>query len=208
MRLRDIMRFTHRKHISLVTKESWDATYASGRWDYLRTVDEMERYSTIVAYCHVLGGGLTDHLSILDVGCGEGILLELLNPQSYVRYVGVDISDVAIQRARPKGNAKTVFASEDVESYVPNENFSTIVYNECLYYLRDPLALMKRHEAILKPNGVFIVSMYFTKKSQAIWKLIDKEYSIVDEARIDGHQCSWRIKALQIEKADNVESRS
>lgn len=76
--------------------EQWDEQYISGRWEYLSSVEQVPRYAIIGAWVELLAPGG----SILDVGCGEGILIEWL--RSCSRYEGVDISQVAIARARSK----------------------------------------------------------------------------------------------------------
>src|SRR5262245_51695956 len=57
-----------------VSKERWDEEYASGRWDVMRRSDELARYSVLAGYLR----RLHPRGRVLDVGCGEGILLEHL----------------------------------------------------------------------------------------------------------------------------------
>src|SRR3972149_11693837 len=75
-----------------VSNQFWEKRYKDGAWDRLRKSEELARYSLIVGYTHffVKGG------SILDVGCGEGILYEKLGKGYYSRYFGMDVSTVAI----------------------------------------------------------------------------------------------------------------
>src|SRR6266566_1558759 len=55
----------------LPTVDIWNAQYESGRWTYLGRLSELSRYSVLVGYMvHFKPGG-----AVLDVGCGEGILL-------------------------------------------------------------------------------------------------------------------------------------
>ena len=63
----------------------------------LKEIGELAHYSAIVGYCYYLNKSGT----ILDIGCGEGILQERLRSLNYSRYVGVDISAKAIRRASP-----------------------------------------------------------------------------------------------------------
>jgi len=81
-----------------MTREKWEAEYVRGQWNYIKQLDELARYSVIVGYCCYFRPGGT----ILDIGCGEGILQERLSPCQYSRYVGIDICAEAIRRALPK----------------------------------------------------------------------------------------------------------
>lgn len=176
-----------------ITREEWEAEYSNGQWDILRQIDELAHYSVIVGYCHYF----KNSGAILDIGCGEGILQERLNPCKHSRYVGVDISAEVIRRASHKQDERTFFVRADASKYSPNEQFDIIVFNECLYYFENPLSIMERYERFLKKGGVFIISMYVTARTKRIWKMLDTVYSAAHEVRVSnksGH--SWTIKVL------------
>lgn len=65
---------------------TWNAEYEAGRWTYLGQLPELARFSVLIGY-HFKPGG-----SILDIGCGEGVLYERMQAHGYSRYVGVDLS--------------------------------------------------------------------------------------------------------------------
>ena len=69
----------------------------------------------------------------MDIGCGEGILCERLSKSYYSRYVGIDVSTVAIDRANVNNSQKTKFLAEKIEDFNTNEKFDVIIFNECLY---------------------------------------------------------------------------
>jgi 2-polyprenyl-3-methyl-5-hydroxy-6-metoxy-1,4-benzoquinol methylase len=134
----------------------WDEQYAAGRWDFMAALPGVAHYAVITGYIHFL----KPHSAVLDVGCGEGILLNWLRPYGYARYVGVDVSSVAIARAESKQDSITSFRCGDAESFDPGETFDVIVFNEVLYYLHDPLSGARRFGTFLKPDGILIVSTY------------------------------------------------
>src|SRR6185437_5232765 len=76
-------RHTVRRNVRAVDDE-----YARGRWDYLGQLPEMARYAVISGYC-TYGDDVS---SVLDLGCGAGLLRRWLRPLGLVRYVGVDVS--------------------------------------------------------------------------------------------------------------------
>ena len=115
--------------------ERWNTEYASGRWAYVGQLPELSRLSVVVGYLrHFAPGG-----SVLDLGCGEGFLLRRLQPSDYARYVGVDFSGAAIDKATALRLPEATFVTADVDAYRPTETFDAIVFTEVLYYLPDPV---------------------------------------------------------------------
>lgn len=178
----------------LYTKQEWDAQYAAGRWDLLRRKEEFVHHNMIAGYIRRYGAGQ----SILDVGCGEGVLQEVLGSAAYEHYMGIDIAEEAIRRAGGKRDSRTDFACHDVRTFVPGHCYQTIVFNECLYYFEDPLGIARRYEKFLNDTGVFIVSMYAEKQNRHIWKMLDATYAVEDEVKITcGVGISWVIKVFR-----------
>ena len=147
-----------KKAIFCLSKTQWDAAYALGNWDYLRGIEEVARYGAIFAF--LLHTKTNDE--ILDVGCGEAVLLDYLGLCGYRRYVGVDISEVALKRNSPKADEKTQFVLADVESFDPVGAFSCIVFSECLQCFSDPVRVLERYRRCLRDGGVFIISVFIS----------------------------------------------
>lgn len=177
-------------------KELLEAEYSSGVWDYLRGLHELARFSVVVGYCH----HFKDNGTILEIGCGEGILQERLCPLKYSRFVGIDISAEAINRASRKQDQRTSYIREDARIYHPNEQFDVIVFNECLEYFEDPLSLVRRYERFLQRDGVYIVSMFVginTARTKKIWRMLESVYSVKAETRVSTQLgYTWIIKVL------------
>jgi 2-polyprenyl-3-methyl-5-hydroxy-6-metoxy-1,4-benzoquinol methylase len=176
-------------------REKMDSDYAHGKWDYLRGIDELGRFSVLVGYCHFLKPGGR----ILEIGCGEGILQERLDPARYSRFVGVDVSAEAIQRA--KSDEKTAFVCADAAVWEPGEMFDLIVFNECLEYFDDPLAAVRHYEPSLAPGGAFLVSMFLgieTARTLRIWKWLESVYAVEDTTRVTNKAgYTWVLKVLR-----------
>lgn len=176
-------------------REKMDSDYAHGKWDYLHGIEEMGRFSILVGYCHFLKPGAR----ILEIGCGEGILQERLDPARYSRFVGVDVSAEAIQRARP--DEKTAFICADAAVWEPGETFDLIVFNECLEYFDDPLAVVRHYEPSLAPGGAFLVSMFAgieTARTRRIWKWLESVYAVEDATSVTNKGgFTWVLKVLR-----------
>jgi 2-polyprenyl-3-methyl-5-hydroxy-6-metoxy-1,4-benzoquinol methylase len=172
-----------------------DVEYASGAWEYLRGPTEVARFAVIAGYIQVFRPGA----SVLEIGCGEGILQERLNPASYSRYLGVDISPEAIRKACVKQRHRVSFVAADANAYTPDEQFDAIVFNECLEYFAEPLTAVHRYEAALRPHGLFIISMFASLETAArtskIWRSLRTQYRFELETQVrDRSGYTWNIK--------------
>lgn len=174
----------------------WDNEYGSGQWSYMRGVGDLARYSLIVGYYDFYKAGG----SILDVGCGEGILQQKLAALGYRHYVGVDISANAILRAATRTNACTEFRHADIESFVPHQKFDLIIFNEVLSYCSDPVSIVRRLADSLAPAGIMIASNWMAgvgrRKSLQIWRLIDSIAEIIDSTTAFNREV-WAIKVFR-----------
>lgn len=176
------------------SRATWDEEYRGRHWEYLRGLDQMPRYDVIAGYVrHSRPGG-----SVLDVGCGEAILLRALTPASYANYVGIDLSEVAIDSARTHGNERSRFHCGDAASWNVEGRFDIIVFNEAVYYFYDPVAILKRYEAALGSGGLFIVSMYSRGgNTRRIWQKLCRAYACLHTTSLKcGSSHSWVIRVL------------
>ena len=181
------------------SREDFELQYSSGRYDYLRGLSELVHYSVLIGYCHYLKPAG----SILDVGCGEGILQERLEPGKYSRYIGIDISHEAIRRASDRQDAKTLFITADVLTYIPPEQFDIIVFNECLYHFDEPLNVLRKYESFLKDDGIFLVSICDHESTSPIWKMLEAVYAPEDAVQVlHRPDLSWTIKVLKPARHD------
>lgn len=178
------------------TAKVLDEEYASGLWDCLRSIREVPRHGVMAGYCHHLRPGG----AILEIGCGEGILQERLEAARYSRYLGIDVSAEAIQRTLTKAGERTGFVVADAETFVPDQRYDLVLFNECLEYFAEPLALVQRYERFLAAEGLFIVSMFAgidTARTSHIWRMLRSRYAEVAYTRLTiGSGYTWLIKVL------------
>ena len=98
------------------TADGWDEEYRAGRWSFLRDLPESGRYGIIGMWL-----SLTETLdSVLDIGCGEGLLYERLQPMGIKRYVGVDLAPAALNIATQcDGPLRTAKCVQRCRTYRP-----------------------------------------------------------------------------------------
>jgi 2-polyprenyl-3-methyl-5-hydroxy-6-metoxy-1,4-benzoquinol methylase len=154
----------------------------------MRDLDELPRYSIIAGYLQYLKPGG----SVLDVGCGEGLLQQRLGLSGYSKYVGIDISETAINEASSRQDEKTSFICADAVTYTPNELFDVIVFNEALYYFDEPLKMVGKYIQYLNENGIFITCLYLnSERAASIWKRLKAVYNSLDEVKAANRSKSW-----------------
>lgn len=179
-----------------VPQEIWESQYGAGRWAYLNGVQQMTRYSVIAGSLQALKRGGC----FLDVGCGEGILLERLGSNDYARFVGIDLSRAAVKRAQEKRIPRSVFVQADAREFVPKDAFDAIIFNEVLYYFDDPIAVAQRYRPWLRREGLFFTSLFAgSDRARAIGRLLKRTYTCIDEVEINGSGRSWIIDLFQPE---------
>lgn len=105
-------------------------------------------------------GGYCDG-SVLDVGCGTGLLVEIcrVEPQ---QYMGIDVSDRMLSVARQKhSDYRFEHASMEAMSGLVGEGaWQNAVYLFGTFsYATDQMAAMRQIESVLRPGGHFFVML-------------------------------------------------
>ncbi|KAB8155322.1 methyltransferase domain-containing protein [Kordia sp. TARA_039_SRF] len=152
-------------------KQRWNKQYRKGRWDNLRNPIEAERYYTIMRFIEQYG---KSQPSILDLGAGEGVLNEYLDDEIFSYFMGVDFSEVSIQKAKARGFSKAEFITADIHNFTPPQKFDVIIFNEAFYYVHESEKqnVLDRMLAHLNDNGILIVSIY--REGIGCWEYFDK----------------------------------
>ena len=173
-----------------ISRYRWDYQYAKGMWDGLRD-KEMDR----IIVAEEMLTRFSKIGNVLEIGCGEGIFYNHINENIYSFYEGIDISSVAIEKTKP--NSKSIFEAADMETYIPRKlKYSVIVFNEVLFYSKNPFQLVDRYMKYLDESGILLIGMYDTPKSVIIWKDILKQFTILEAKNIHQDGKSWTYKVL------------
>jgi 2-polyprenyl-3-methyl-5-hydroxy-6-metoxy-1,4-benzoquinol methylase len=185
--------FSYRK--PELSADDWQDEYKSSAWEYLRSVRELARFSVILGYCRFY----RPTGRILELGCGEGLIAEGLDGPTCPAYLGVDISDAAIEAARRRGCAHASFEVADVELYLPPERsqFDIVIFNEMLFYLAAPAETVHRYAGSLAAEGIVIVSMVEGVRSHQVWSMLRTHFNILDQVRVQHRRLAWRIGVLR-----------
>jgi SAM-dependent methyltransferase len=173
-------------------RRRWNRQYAAGEWTWLARPGELARYGVLSMYALELKPGG----KVLDVGCGEGLLRDRLHPRAFSEYVGIDFEE-PIRRAAPRIDDRTRFLVADMNFFIADAAFDTIVFNESLYLFRDVGGALLRYESFLAPGGILLVSMHGGPKTDEIWRLLADRYRVLDTVSITNRDGStWTCQAL------------
>jgi cyclopropane fatty-acyl-phospholipid synthase-like methyltransferase len=162
-----------------IKRALWNSEFGEGRWDYIEHTTGDIIYSYLARY--------TRNGSILDLGCGSGNTGCELAAEYYREYTGVDISDVAIKKARQRSqaagrSAKNEYFQCDIMTFVPRQLYDVILFRESIAYIpraKVP-ALLARYAKYLNPEGVFIVRWSNPRQGEEIMEHAEGAYRLVE----------------------------
>lgn len=93
---------------------------------------------------------------VLDVGCNDGVFMELLRDKRQCDVYGVDVSEVALEEAK-KRNLNVQLADGETLPF-DDKSFDVVILMEVLSHLHDPDKVLKEIRRVLKKNGVLLGS--------------------------------------------------
>jgi SAM-dependent methyltransferase len=169
---------------SRIKQKLWNKEFAEGRWDFIENTANDIVYRFVEKYSR--------NGSILDLGCGSGNTGCELNENSYQEYTGLDISDVAVEKAKCRSESyqrgkKNRYAQSDISAYIPVTRFDVILFRESIYYIpRGRIkATLERYSRYLKEGGVLIVRCHDPSVAKDLLRLIDRGFGIVEQHSSD-----------------------
>jgi 2-polyprenyl-6-hydroxyphenyl methylase/3-demethylubiquinone-9 3-methyltransferase len=124
------------------------------RLGYIRDA-ACRKFERNVRSLNCLGG-----LRVLDIGCGAGLLCEPLSRLG-AQVIGIDPSASNIAAAKlhaDKGHLSIDYRCSTAEEIDPRERFDVVLAMEVVEHVTDVGAFLKRCAAMLKPNGLMVVS--------------------------------------------------
>ncbi|MCP3474249.1 bifunctional 2-polyprenyl-6-hydroxyphenol methylase/3-demethylubiquinol 3-O-methyltransferase UbiG [Bradyrhizobium sp. CCGUVB1N3] len=124
------------------------------RLGYIRDA-ACRKFERNVRSLNCLGG-----LRVLDIGCGAGLLCEPLSRLG-AQVIGIDPSTSNIAAAKlhaDKGHLSIDYRCTTVEEVDPRERFDIVLAMEVVEHVTDVGVFLSRCAAMLKPNGLMVVS--------------------------------------------------
>ena len=96
----------------------------------------------------------------LDVGCGFGVLVPHLTSFGVKpkQIVGVDLSAEMIRNAREQHRGVKFHAVDYLNDYQDDDGFDSIILCSALHDFSDPLIVLQKSVALLRPNGKLVIA--------------------------------------------------
>ncbi len=114
----------------------------------------------------IIAEKLTDYIpengefnTILDIGCGTGIVTEILERKyKQINFTGIDIAAGMIEYCR-KRRPEYRFFNTDAENFSRNERFDLIVSNCAFQWFDNKAGTIEKFCSLLNPGGIFALSV-------------------------------------------------
>jgi SAM-dependent methyltransferase len=171
----------------------WEKEFTSTKWDFIDNTEGDCVYPNLEKYC--------TRGSILDLGCGPGNTANELASTAYSKYVGVDISEAALEKGRKRTIAegridKNFFVQGDFIRYEPDQKFDVILFRESIYHvpMREIKPTLDHYASYLNSDGVFIVRLGLSDSNNekekprpaAMVRIMESEFEVVEKNEYPG----------------------
>lgn len=109
-----------------------------------------------ICFRHKAALELVDKGLVLDLGCGDGLFLKMLNDKG-IKGTGVEVSKIAIEKARTKELDVKNFDFTSKKLPFPDNSFETVVLLDVLEHLYQPKKILKEVYRVSRRNLVMSV---------------------------------------------------
>jgi 2-polyprenyl-3-methyl-5-hydroxy-6-metoxy-1,4-benzoquinol methylase len=141
-------------------------------------------------------------LKICEFGCGGGALAAAVRAKNTeeIYYVGLEIDDAAIQRAKPhldlaiQCNLDLIPTWEDnevISKSLSDNYFDCVIFGDVLEHLREPENVLRQAVSKLKPGGAVIVCIPNVQHWSVFANLILGSWPQVDSGIFDRTHIRW-----------------
>ncbi len=105
---------------------------------------------------------------LLDIGCGAGDFLALMQAEGQWQVFGLEPNAVAVRYAREE-RGLDVKIGHLPDSALPAQSFDAITMWHVLEHVPDPAQVLAEVHRLLKPNGVLVVGVPVSDSVEAKW---------------------------------------
>ena len=131
-----------------------------------------------------------DAKKVLDIGCGNGILAEIIKNNNKAEVWGIELMEEEAVEAKKKLDKVFIGPCEDFIKDLPDGYFDVIYFNDVLEHLVDPYSVLEKMKLKLSEKGIIISSIpnvrFYRTFSKVVfgkdWKYDD--FGIMDKTHL------------------------
>lgn len=121
----------------------------------------------------------------LEIGCGTGSTLAWIKSVYGSETIGVDISEMAAERAKGSVDRMIVGNVENLRLPIPAKSLDVVLCLDVLEHLVDPWSVVQRMSRLLKPSGCLIASIPNVQHATVILDLLRGKWNYTTEGLMD-----------------------
>jgi ubiquinone/menaquinone biosynthesis C-methylase UbiE len=148
---------------------------------------------------------LSNSDSVLDIGCGNGYVLNMIAHQYDCKLTGIDISTNIIENASKRNHkfvqdGKLTFSSQNVNVMSFADSFFEKAYTiNTVYFWENLETAMSEIWRVLKPNGIFINTLFSDEKlSQFSHTRFGYKRYTIEELTSVGNNLGFAVNVIPI----------
>lgn len=146
---------TFRQNSSFLLQATWDTVALFLPYDYARNKGKVEPHvARRIGHIAAASRPTTEEggpIAVLDVGCGDGAIIDYLNDSGECSYQGIDVSSEMIELGRKRHPKQDFIVGSFPEDVSDDEKFDTIIFNGSLQFFKDTRQALIDASEKLKP---------------------------------------------------------
>jgi len=137
--------------------------------------------------------------TILDLGCGAGVLGEQLRQRQQCEVWGIECDAEAAREARGRLNRVLQATVSEAASALPAAYFDTLIAADILEHLADPWAALRALAPSLAPQATVVISLPNIAYYEVIRDLLDARFTYVPAGITDQAHLRFFTRASALE---------
>jgi len=135
-------------NVNINNAKHWDERFANLAYDANKSELKLRK--------HIISQ-ISKNDNVLDVGCGDAVLLNELKKKKFKNLAGLDISKVAIENLKKAGILGKVSKLPEVP--FPMNSFDVVIATEVLEHIPADKKTVQNMLGVVKPGGFLFVSV-------------------------------------------------
>jgi len=123
--------------------------------DYDNTFDG--QFTRELKECIVNKTTIPQNSKVLDVACGNGVLLNMINNKQKIEGYGIDISNAMIYEAKTKNPTFSLSVSNSSNLVFDDNYFDIVTVCAAFHHFSEPRQFLNEALRVLKSNGQLVV---------------------------------------------------